>query len=122
MLVNKCVDTKLGILLSNGKADLAAELLTLLLAELPQNHFDISQAFAEARFADALELIHKLHGACCYCGVPQLKQTCKKLEQQLLAQLCLPAADDIYYFNEAVTTLLDWHQNHDIHLLFSLDK
>jgi two-component system sensor histidine kinase BarA len=122
MLVDKCVDIKLSLQLSNHKAPLAAELLDILLTELPQNHLGINRAFAECRYNDALELLHKLHGNCCYCGVPQLKAACKKLEQQLHAKQHPPLAYDIRVFNEAVSALLAWHKNHDIHNLFSLAK
>jgi len=122
MLIDDCVDVELSLSLSNGKPRLAADILSLMLAELKQNHTDINNAFRESRFDDALELIHKLHGACCYCGVPQLKAICKRLEKQLSAQRCLPALDDILLFDEIVETLLVWHAAHDIHQVFLLDK
>lgn len=120
--MDKCVDIKQSLLASNGKVALAAALLDMLLAELAQNHIDISCALAEARFDDALESVHKLHGNCCYCGVPALKEACKKLEQQLRIQKHMPTADALQVFNEAVCALLAWRQTHDIPAVFLLDK
>jgi two-component system, NarL family, sensor histidine kinase BarA len=119
MQVDPCVDKKLSLSLSNGKPQLAADMLSTLLAELAQTHSDISNAFAELRLDDALELIHKLHGNCCYCGVTALKAACKKLEAQLHRQRHLPAPDDLRQFNEAVKTLLAWQQTHDIATFFA---
>jgi len=114
----KCIDTNLSLSLSNGKPALAAELLHLLLKDLKQNHIDINKALTESRFDDALELIHKLYGACCYCGVPQLKDACKKLEAQLKVQLSMPALHDITALDAAVQGLLDWQDNCDVNTLF----
>lgn len=122
MTLNTCVDINLSLALSNGKPQLAADLLGLLFVDLAQNQRDISTAFTESRFNEALEMIHKLHGACCYCGVPLLKQACKNLETQLHAQTKMPDSDDIRIFNEAVDHLLRWHQQTDIRIFFSLDK
>jgi len=113
-----CIDTNLSLSLSNGKPALAAELLHLLLKDLQQNHIDISKALTESRFGDALELIHKLYGASCYCGVPQLKEACKKLEAQLKEQLSMPSLCDIAAFNVAIQDLLDWQDNCDVDTLF----
>jgi len=120
--IEHCIDMALCLKLSNGKPALAADMLTLLLNELKQNHTDISRALGESRFDDALELIHKLHGATCYCGVPQLKEACKKLEEQLQTRLRMPAHDDIQVLNEAVNALLLWQQTCDVNTLFSLDE
>ena len=118
MLLETCVDKKLSLELSNGNVQLAIDMLTVLLAELAQNHRDIHCAFAESRFDDALELIHKLHGACCYCGVPVLKAACKQLEVQLHQQRRLPVADDIQRFDKAVQTLMAWQCTHKINDFF----
>lgn len=113
--MEKCVDINLCLALSHGKPDLAAELLTLLLNELHMNHTAINLALDESRFADALDLIHKLHGACCYCGVPALKAICKKMEHHLNIELKVPELSDRNAFNKAVENLLTWKVRHNVH-------
>lgn len=112
--MEKCIDIPLCLTLSHGKPALAAEILTLLLSELPQSRTDINLALDESRFADARDLIHRLHGACCYCGVPALKTICKKIERQLNIELKQPDPADHQVFNETVDTLLAWQARHKI--------
>lgn len=117
--INLCVDINLCLALSHGKRSLAADILALLLRELPPERTKINRALDEYRFADARELIHKLHGACCYCGVPALKNICKKLEQQLDENLQAPSSTDRHAFNEAVDALLIWETQYDVGDLFA---
>lgn len=117
--MEKCVDISLCLTLSHGKPALAAEILTLLLDELPLSRRDINLALDESRFADARDLIHKLHGACCYCGVPTLKAICKKMERQLNIELKSPGLADRQVFDEAVDTLLTWKTQHEIQDVFT---
>lgn len=116
--MEKCVDINLCLTLSHGKPALAAEILTLLLDDLPLNRTEINLAIDESRFVDVLDLIHKLHGACCYCGVPALKTICKKMERQLNIELKTPDLADRQVFNEAVDALLAWRIQYKIEDLF----
>lgn len=119
--IEHCVDKALGLKLSNGRPELAAELLEMLLQDLQQQHADIHRALDEAMLGDALELIHRLHGACCYCGVPQLKDACHRLELHIKTMATRPAAVDIIAFDLAVAALLDWYEHHDVRTLFETD-
>lgn len=117
--IEKCVDIELSLKLSHGKGNLAAEMLSMLLNELPDTRQEIQRAWEEKRFADARELIHKLHGACCYCGVPALKAICKKLEIHLNTRLESPTASDQQAFHRAIDSLLVWRDQYSIEDLFS---
>ena len=72
-----------GLRLAAGKADLAADMLAMLLASLEADRQAIHQA-REARDNNALiERVHRLHGATRYCGVPQLRAACQRSETLL---------------------------------------
>ncbi|KMN15794.1 chemotaxis protein CheY [Pseudomonas weihenstephanensis] len=72
-----------GLRLAAGKADLAADMLAMLLASLEADRLAIHQA-REARDNNALiERVHRLHGATRYCGVPQLRAACQRSETLL---------------------------------------
>lgn len=66
-----------------GKQDLAQEMLQLLVQSLPQAEQQIEQALADNDQQLLLHALHKLHGACCYTGVPRLKNLLEALETQL---------------------------------------
>jgi len=66
-----------------GKAELAEEMLQLLIQSLPQASRQIQQAITDNEQQLLLHALHKLHGACCYSGVPRLKNLLEGLETQL---------------------------------------
>ena len=59
------------------------DMLKMLLASLPASRAAIQQAQADNDATAVLQQIHKLHGACCYTGVPRLKDIAQLLETQL---------------------------------------
>lgn len=69
--------------LGNNNPELAKELLTMFIKDLSQSHPKIKRAFQNNDYKTLKDLVHKLHGACCYCGVPKLKQIVSTLEEQL---------------------------------------
>lgn len=77
------IDWDLGIKLAGGKRELAKELLQTLTTLLPQDKIDINAQFQEKKWAPMRDQVHKLHGACCYCGVPRLKKAVATLDQNL---------------------------------------
>lgn len=77
------IDWELGTKLANNKREIAEEMLTLLVKNLPSEFGDIKQAYENQKFADLLQFVHKLHGAVCYCGVPRLKVAIAAFESAL---------------------------------------
>ncbi|HEY8330260.1 MAG TPA: response regulator [Pseudomonas sp.] len=77
------LDPAEGLRLSAGKADLAADMLSMLLDSLPSDQAVIRQARASNDSTALLERIHRLHGATRYCGVPQLRAACQRSESLL---------------------------------------
>lgn len=81
------IDWDQGIKLAGNKRDLAEEMLTFLLKNLPQDIAEINQAFQAQNYIELLRLVHKLHGALCYCGLPRLKTIAGCLETQLKSNI-----------------------------------
>jgi len=77
------LDAEEGLRLAAGKADLAADMLSMLLAGLPADRQTIRQAREAGERAALLERVHRLHGATRYCGVPQLRAACLRSETLL---------------------------------------
>lgn len=93
-----------GLRLAAGKADLAADMLAMLLATLNDDRNAIRKARAAADHTAMIEQVHRLHGATRYCGVPQLRAACLRSET-LLKQgdpTALAALDDL---DEAIERL-----------------
>jgi len=66
-----------------GKEDLARDMLQMLIDSIPQNIINIEEAMRMQDVDNLLKIIHKLHGACCYTGVPQLKSLAHSIETAL---------------------------------------
>jgi two-component system sensor histidine kinase BarA len=78
-------DRELSLQLAGGKADLAEQMLGMLLAELPQLCEQANDA-AAANDTDALfRTVHKINGSTRYCGVPALGEAADQLESLIKA-------------------------------------
>jgi two-component system sensor histidine kinase BarA len=58
-------------------------MLTGLVDNLAESHEKINNALVNQDINQLKTLIHKLNGACCYTGVPNLMTICQELETQL---------------------------------------
>jgi two-component system sensor histidine kinase BarA len=80
IIKERSIDWELSKKLAGQKRDLADEMLTMLILSLPDDKTQILKAYMANDLLDMRELVHKLHGACCYVGVPKLKDIAKTLE------------------------------------------
>jgi two-component system sensor histidine kinase BarA len=69
----QAIDWNLSLKLAANKADLAKDMLNGLVATLPAELANIQAA--KNNHPELLKLVHKLHGAVCYCGLPRLKKS-----------------------------------------------
>ncbi len=79
----KSIDWKLALQLTNGNRALAREMLELLVQELPKNRQEIAKTYDMKDIRGLRELIHKIYGGTCYCGVPKLKPLLIDIEDRL---------------------------------------
>jgi len=77
------VDIMGSVRLAGGKADLAEELLSMLLEHLEEDLTEIQRCLNAKDNAALLERVHRLHGATRYCGVPELRHCAERLETAL---------------------------------------
>lgn len=77
------IDWELCIKLANNKIEVAEEILSFVLQQLPADYLDIQSAYQKQDAAELLRATHKLHGALCYTGLPQLKQIVLEIESHL---------------------------------------
>nr|WP_239482011.1 response regulator [Pseudomonas insulae] len=98
------LDAEEGLRLAAGKVDLAADMLSMLLAGLPGDRQAIRQARDSGDRAALIERVHRLHGATRYCGVPQLRAACNRSET-LLKQNDPTAAEALDELDAAIERL-----------------
>ena len=80
------IDWEALLKLTSNKPDLAKELLGLFAAELPTLRDAINTAFQQGNLDELSDHVHKLHGSCCYTGVPRLKNLTQQLEELVKAK------------------------------------
>ena len=79
---NVTLDWQLALRQAAGKADLAREMLQMLVQFLEEVRQNVNRQLAGEEM-HLVDIIHKLHGSCGYSGVPCLKNLCQLIEQQL---------------------------------------
>ncbi|MCK2042123.1 response regulator [Chromohalobacter sp. TMW 2.2308] len=106
------VDMQLGMRMAGGREALAHDMLTLLFEHLDESEQAIHAAWV-AQDAEAFhEQVHRLNGACRYCGVPQLALLAETLETRFKAQ-GLEACQGLYAsLQTAITRLREWQAKH----------
>ena len=77
------LDHNEALQLAGGKAELAADLLGMLLASLDEEQQAIARARASNNTSELATRVHRLLGATRYCGVPQLRSVCQHCENLL---------------------------------------
>ena len=87
--IEKIIDWPLALKRTGGKEALAKEMLSGLIDGLPENQKSISSALIKQDTSQLKSLIHKLNGACCYTGVPNLTTVCQEIETQLKKEVPL---------------------------------
>lgn len=82
-LSNNVIDWPRSVKLANNKPELAQQMLDMLIEELPSAKSDILSTYNAKDFERMHSHVHKLHGATCYTGVPQLKENVSEIETLL---------------------------------------
>ncbi len=74
-------DRTRAIRIAGGNEELARELFTMLLAELPEMRKRLNSAFEAGEFETMESEAHKLHGAASYCAVESLRASAARVER-----------------------------------------
>lgn len=110
----KPIEWDLSVKLAGYKKDLASDMLHMLIASLPNDKNTIREAYEQQDNIQLREHVHKLHGACCYVGVPKLKKLAKELE----SAAALNNQDRVTYFitqlELEIENILDYYENSDV--------
>lgn len=85
-----CISNKLPIIDERFKQDLevnqvamTCQLFSMFVQSLEQEKLQIASAYRNKDFQSLKDLVHNLHGSCCYCGVPRLKKVVALLDNAL---------------------------------------
>ncbi len=106
-------DMDLSLANANNRFELAAELLDLLIASLPEDQKSINDMAGDHKALK--KAVHKLHGAVRYCGVPRLNRAIEKLESALKQNDTHQVPLLLNLLNGEIAALVAWRrENPDI--------
>ncbi|MBQ0763371.1 ATP-binding protein [Marinobacter psychrophilus] len=109
-MTRECISIEESLRLAAGKADLAEELLSMLLEQITPTVETIEHHWRNGNRLELLECVHKLHGGARYCGVPEVRAAANQLETALKT-----ADSDIDPLTDqllrALKRLLNWGDN-----------
>ena len=77
------IDWELALSRSNHNPEVAMSFMDEFVAQLEEHQTDIRQVAEQNDVQAIIASVHKLHGACCYTGVPRLQAMCLAIEQAL---------------------------------------
>lgn len=97
------IDWALCVQRVSGNESLAHEFLMHFVAELKNNKEEFLQMFQDNNLKDMEYVAHKLNGACCFCGVPELQKHVINIEK--LAQSAKTAHELEYEFTQLITSI-----------------
>lgn len=113
-LKSNTVDINTCLQLANNKATLACEMFTMLCQILPSEIENINYSAQTQDNLTFLNIVHKLHGACCYTGVPQLKKAVQALEQAIKENQQQHYQTLLLSLNQACQDVINWNEQYDI--------
>jgi two-component system, NarL family, sensor histidine kinase BarA len=119
---NSSVDVTLCLKLANNKPLLARDMLRMMLDGLPREKEQINQAITDDDFTAFTELVHRLYGSSCYCGVPRLKSISGFIDKLLQAREIDNAVAAINSLNSAIDDVLAWGEGRDLDGVFGLNQ
>ncbi|MGD8783009.1 MAG: Hpt domain-containing protein [Thioalkalispiraceae bacterium] len=79
--MTKVIDYQLALEQSEGSEELAKELFSMLLTELPGLQQKLNLAVKENDLQACWDHAHKIYGSTSYCGVPALREAAQIMEE-----------------------------------------
>jgi two-component system sensor histidine kinase BarA len=102
------LDWPLALQHAGGKNELALEMLNMLLSSVPETLKLLNEAAKKGECQQVLAVVHKLHGACCYTGVPKLKFLSETIETALKSKCTLNKIEpELFELQDELENLLN---------------
>lgn len=97
---------------AGGNAELAKELFSMLLQELPTLHERLQTAITQLDIQAAWDHAHKIYGATAYCGVPALRLAAREMETAVKSQLWEAIRERFTTLETAIQNIVSQGQSH----------
>lgn len=106
------IDWPLCLKRVSGNKDLAVEFLSRFIEELEKSREEFIQLKNAQDIKELERAAHKLHGACCFCGVPQLQNASAQLEHRAREVNSIRELDLIFnQFMQSLDAVIEEYNN-----------
>ncbi len=113
VVISSCID------LAKGNRALAKDMLVMLLKTLHTDIEEINEFWKNKDYENLHEIVHRIHGGACYCGVPRLLTSSAKTDKNLKDKRYEDLETEIDELIESCQELIAWQEEHDLALLFT---
>lgn len=122
----RLVDIAESLSLSNNDTKLARDMLQMLIKGLVTDEQELQRLRNAGDHRGMFELVHRMHGGCCYCGVPRLRDATGALQEHLRP---LQEEDEVTMDTQKVEAvareiraLREWASEQNLDALFGLKE
>jgi len=112
------VDLQTSLKLSNYNNNLAKDMLSMLFDMLQDCQQTIPELAKTGDMEVLAQIIHKIHGGSCYCGVPRLQQSSHRIDRLLDQSKFEEALKLLPDMLDAIKELLEWNSEYDLDIIF----
>ncbi len=116
----KVVDIKKSLIYSHNNRDLAKDMLAMLITMVSKEKNNMITFFQQETWDELGELAHKLNGGSCYCGVPELQEYAKILDESIENRELDTAKKTFPKLLQAMDDLLAWQEEYDLDVIFDI--
>lgn len=114
------VNISQSLKLAKNNASLACDMLIMLLDSFPNDLSLMKKYYTSKELSALQEVVHKIHGGACYCGVPRLLKIASKLDNNLKKKVINNLETEYKELVEAINELTEWSKEHEIQVLFGV--
>ncbi len=113
------VNISQSVELAKGNRELAKDMLNMLLSTMKDDIHQIQEHVTQENHEALHQIVHRIHGGACYCGVPELLRSSSTLDKKLKNNTKTNYKEELNELIKCCEELLSWEEEHDIALLFS---
>lgn len=119
--IKKTVDIEASLKYSHQNNELARDLLLLLIKSIKSEKNKAINYYRNNEWDALGDLAHKLNGGCCYCGVPDLQEKTKLMEQAVNTKNYSEIEAVFPQLIRAMDELTQWNETYELDVIFNLD-
>lgn len=112
------VSLTLSLQNAQNKPELARDMLQMLLDSLAETKTLLEKYSKQNDIVNLQEVVHKLHGGCCYCGVPELTRICARIDDNLQNSRTDTLHEDLITLHTHIDALSNWSRDIELDDLF----